>query len=96
MQVDPGHYQAASDMPDEFSRARGLWAAVMQGAVSDVLGKNSTTKGRNRSVVNTELARSARMWFASDERGVGTFLWICGLLELDPAKVRARLGSPPH
>lgn len=95
MQLEPGH-QASVGIPDELARPRDLWAAVMHGAVSDLLGKDTTTKGRTRNVINTELSLSARRWFDSDDCGIGTFRWICSVLELDPERVRGRLGAPPE
>lgn len=96
MLLEIGHYQASVGVPDELVGPRDLWAAVMHGAVSDLLGQNSTTKGRNRHVINTDLARGARRWFDSDDRDIGSFLWICSVLELDPERVRGRLGAPPE
>jgi hypothetical protein len=66
MQLEPGHHQASVGIPDELARPRDLWAAVMHGAVNDLLGQNSTTKGRDRNVINTRLSLSARLWFESD------------------------------
>jgi hypothetical protein len=96
MQLEPGHHQASVGIPDELARPRDLWAAVMHGAVNDLLGRDSTTKGRHRNVINTKLSLTARRWFESDDFGIGTFLWICSVLELDPEKVRGQLGSPPE
>jgi hypothetical protein len=96
MQLEPGHHQTSVGIPDELARPRDLWAAVMHGAVNDLLGQNSTTKGRDRNVINTRLSLSARLWFESDARGIGSFLWICSVLELDPEKVRGQLRAPPE
>jgi hypothetical protein len=55
---------------------RNLWAAVLKQAIKDAKQdlKNSLT--------------SPGLWFYSDSQAIGSFLWICGVLNIDPDSVR--------
>jgi len=57
-------------------RYKNLWAAVLRQAIKDA--KHS---------LNNSLT-SPGLWFCSKSRAVGSFLWICGVLNLDPNSVR--------
>ena len=35
--------------------------------------------------------RRARAWFASNHYGIGSYLWVCDLLELEPSWIRRRM-----
>jgi hypothetical protein len=59
---------------------RNLWAAVLKQAIKDT--KQST---------NNSLS-SPGLWFYSHNHGVGSFLWICGILNIDPDSVRPAAG----
>jgi hypothetical protein len=58
---------------------RNLWAAVLQQAIEDVAKKNGKSG-------------TAREWFESSRDGVGSFLWVCGVLDFDPEQIGKKLG----
>jgi len=59
---------------------RNLWAAVLKQAIKDA-----------RESVNSSLT-SPGLWFSSNSNAVGSFLWICGVLSIDPVSVRPAAG----
>jgi len=71
---------------------RRLWAAVLIQAVRDVggYGRFDSEPQRRR------IQYFARLWFASDNRDVGSFLWICDELELEPSWIRRRMVAQIH
>jgi hypothetical protein len=64
-----------------------LWIFVMFRAIDDLQGNNDCESSRYRSLRSLE----ARNWFRSDVQTVGSFLWICGQLSLDPEAVRQQV-----
>jgi len=66
-----------------------LWAAVLETALDDVYGlsalRSHTTAARERE---TKGRLPALAWFADEQNSVGTFHWICDVLDLDPNAVR--------
>jgi hypothetical protein len=66
---------------------RGLWAGVLIQAVKDLAGYGRVYKQRERARVQYH----ARLWFTSDNRDVGSFLWICDELELEPSWIRRKM-----
>jgi len=60
-----------------------LWLTVLKGAVHD--SQNGDPYQR----------RKARYWLCSEERGIGSFIWICTNLELAPDAVRFRCRDKP-
>jgi len=57
---------------------RKLWAHVLLQALADLGGHDS-------------IARPARVWFVSKADSIGSFIWICHHLSMDPAAVRQRV-----
>ena len=57
---------------------RKLWGNVLLQALSDLTGRDP-------------LARSARLWFSSRDNAIGSFIWICHHVSLDPDAVRQRV-----
>lgn len=59
---------------------RNLWAAVLKQAVKDAKRNfnNSTS--------------SPGLWFHSKSHAVGSFLWICSVLNIDPESVKPDSG----
>lgn len=107
--LEPGHHQAAAVLPEPERCVLGMWAAVMHRALEDATGNvlaiNSNHGPEGVKVVRRRVQHEAARWFASDARGVGSFLWICSLLDLEPEVVRARAAGvmsrrrippPPH
>jgi hypothetical protein len=60
---------------------RALWRAVLDQAFKDAEGRVGTYAHR----------KDAREWFRSNGEDIGSFLWICEVLELDPQVTLARL-----
>ena len=54
---------------------RRLWAAVLEQAIDD-LGRGYVYAGQ------------AQAWFQSQNEGVGSFLWVCRMLNIDPDYAR--------
>jgi hypothetical protein len=95
VRLEIGHHQASCEVPHELRGVTGLWAGVLHMAFLDATGHARAVTGwepgtaiakSRRDVVN-----DARGWIDSDARGVGAFLWICALLDLDAGVVRAQL-----
>ncbi len=64
---------------------RRLWAAVLEQAVKDARG------GRTYHIITEE----ARAWFRSKKEGMGSFIWVCRILDLDPGYVRRKVDQQP-
>jgi hypothetical protein len=57
---------------------RKMWAYVLLQALTDLSGRDP-------------FARSARLWFSSRDDSVGSLIWICNHLSLEPDAVRQRV-----
>ncbi len=65
--------------PDQLTDPeRKLWAYVLLQAHTDLSGREPG-------------ARSARLWFCSRDDSIGSFIWICNHLSLEPDAVRQRV-----
>lgn len=100
--LEVGHHQAATVLPDEVRGCVSLWAEVLRLAVDDARGGGCMPTGVTaveRPVLRTRMRAQARAWLTNDDQEVGTFLWICSLLDLEPVAVRAALApeleAPP-
>jgi hypothetical protein len=62
-----------------------LWTAVILKAIDDLDRRTSATP---RSAQD-----SAREWFASESDAVGSFIWTCHVIDLDPNFIRSRLAK---
>jgi hypothetical protein len=71
---------------------RRLWAAVLIQAIKDLTGHGRVYKQPERAQVQY----FARLWFADDNREVGSFLWICDQLEVEPSWIRRRMVAQIH
>ena len=65
---------------------RALWKAVLDQAFKDAEGNVGTYDQRE----------DARAWFASSRRDIGSFLWICEVLDLEPEITLARHDPTAH
>lgn len=65
---------------------RALWAAVLCTALEDAQGRMDRKDYRQPVVQG--LRHDAARWLASADTGIGSFLWICMLLDLEPGRVR--------
>ena len=69
------------DLP-ELDQYRSIWLAVLQQAIADLVTEN----------VEEEIAsRTARRWFKSDADGVGSFNWVCNVVNLERESVLQRV-----
>ena len=75
---------------DESLPVLKMWAAVMNEAIDCV---------RHRRVVGANNAWARRMeieraceWFLNNDMRMGSFLWVCQVLELDPNAIRTEIG----
>jgi hypothetical protein len=62
--------------PVPYTRERGLWLAVMWRALADYCGD-----------VQNDI-RTASRWIKSDNIYVGSFVWICDTIGIDPGRLR--------
>lgn len=60
-----------------------LWTEVILQAIDDL--------DRRTSSASLSAQDSARQWFASDHKGIGTFVWSCRVVDVDPSRVRSAL-----
>jgi hypothetical protein len=61
-----------------------LWTEVILQAIDDLDGRTSSG---SRSAQD-----SARQWFASENDGIGSFVWSCRVVDVDPSRIRSVLG----
>jgi hypothetical protein len=62
-----------------------LWTAVILQAIDDLDRRTSLTP---------RLAQdSAREWFSSESDAVGSFIWTCHVIDMDPNFIRSRLAK---
>ena len=62
-----------------------LWTAVILQAIDDL--------GRRKRLSPTSAQTSAREWFASEDHAVGSFIWTCHVIDVDPNFIRSRLAK---
>jgi hypothetical protein len=58
-----------------------LWTRVILQAIDDL----------DRSSTSSSARDSARKWFASESDAVGSFIWTCQIINVDPYFIRSRL-----
>lgn len=68
---------------------RRLWSAVLKDAFQCCV--NGQVSAESSKVRKQEEIESAKAWFLSEETDVGTFLWVCKTLDLDPKRILNRL-----
>lgn len=71
-------------LPDDWYvgpiKDKNLWAAVLRQAINDAYGANfAADKERT----------DAREWLRSDSVTIGSFRWICAILDMDYITLRA-------
>ena len=80
-----------------------LWGAVLFQAIDDYRRKGSAFEIPVNGIklrgwyYDREIRadkRRAEAWLKSTGRGVGSYLWICDLLGIDPSSVWARIREP--
>jgi hypothetical protein len=66
-----------------------LWSAVLEDAFHCCV--NGYVSAESSRVRRQEEIKIANAWFLSEETDIGTFLWICEKLDLDPKKILSRV-----
>jgi hypothetical protein len=69
-----------ADLPAEFLRLKKLWFAVLFLALEDLHDKY--------------YGPAIQDWVRSDRLGVGSFLFVCQVINADPARLRQRIAQP--
>lgn len=69
---------------------RNLWVAVLRQALDD-----ATYEKPPHTNVPLHVHHYAIDWFKSDRDGVGSFLWVCTILDFDPDRIRRYLFVNP-
>ena len=62
-----------------------LWTEVILQAIDDL--------DRRTAICSRSDHRSARAWFASDRDELGSFIWACQAINVDPNFIRSRLAK---
>lgn len=71
----------AKEIDEQTQACVALWAAVFNSALEDAGGTDQ------------DEARRAMAWFNSDAKGIGSFLWVCTLFDLNADAVREFIPS---
>ena len=69
-----------------------LWAAVLKQAIRDAR-RELPPHGNVSSHMN---AASAKAWFESDSQDIGSFLWICAVLDVEPDYTKTLMEGIDH
>ncbi len=69
------------------SKERNLWASVLEKAIEDL--NVTETKHEMNNNYEQFWQRKAAAWFRSSVKDIGSFLWICMILDLDSDVVRS-------
>jgi hypothetical protein len=63
-----------------------LWTEVIAQSIRDL-----DSRGSSRYA-----AREAEDWFSSDSQVIGSFDWVCWLMNIEPSFIRAALAKRQH
>jgi len=69
-------------------RERALWAAVLIQAIEDVNWTPKETISQAIKQRHLHEKEKAKAYLKAKRAGIGSFLWICELFDIDPDKVR--------
>jgi hypothetical protein len=67
---------------------RKLWFAVLEQAIKDSEGYLMRSRDNNERI-----KQEARRWFLSENQGIGSLLWICLVLDLNPEFLRKHIAK---
>lgn len=87
----------AIDVAADVKAMRRLWAAKLLVHAKDyaagvkIMGGKSVTAPTLTSGATLAHARKAYAWMCSPDDQPATFVWICGLFDLDPDRTRMRI-----
>jgi len=76
---------------DPLQPEKKLWSAVLEDAFQCCV--KGHVSGESSRVRKQEEIESATAWFLSDKTDIGTFLWVCKTLNLDPKRILKRVTS---
>jgi hypothetical protein len=68
-----------------------LWSAVLEDAFNCCV--KGHVSGESSRVRKQEEIESAKAWFSSEETHIGTFLWVCKTLDLDPKRILKKVAG---
>jgi len=73
-------------MSSEIDKARNLWSAVLALGLKEATSIRGIKNiaGEYRDTIHQEVRR----WVQSNEDTIGSFVWICKFLDLDPSVTR--------
>ena len=71
-----------------YKACRALWVSVLWQGVCDAVRLASAARPWRRAYSD-----DAVEWIMADEEEVGSFRWICGVVNLDPGRVRERVAK---
>ena len=75
-----------------YSTEQELWAGVLTNAIEDLNQSQDVKPHKYKSRYRMLNRRGAIKWFTDVENNeIGSFLWICGILKLDPEIVREKI-----
>ena len=78
--AEHGYLMGEHEMDVSYKR---LWVAVLKQAVEEALGRKGV-----------RLMKKAQTWLQNDNQTIGSFLWICAVLQLDPQSIRNFFKNP--
>lgn len=73
-----------------------LWSAVLQQAVDEfvyLVGRERAAANGIRTELREQLAKAREWMFEDDEVRVGSYMWICTVIQADPFGFRNRVMS---
>jgi len=84
---------ARGNLPTQDQAALNLWCSVLHHACDEYVGIGVLVYSTPKALEEQKelLRRRAAHYFKSDETGVGSFVWICDLLNMDPEKTLANI-----
>lgn len=75
-----------------YSTEQELWARVLLNAIEDLNPNESVKPNKYKDRYRLLNRHSAVKWFNDVENNeIGSFLWICGILKLDPEIIREKI-----
>jgi len=83
-------WNASPGMSGETKRLRSLWGAVLQQAITDLQVRVYKTPSQ-RNTENMRIREDARKWFTDDYNHIGSFRFVCDVLDLNPDYLLKRL-----
>jgi len=66
-----------------------LWSEVLEDAFQCCV--DGHVRGEGSRAIRQKEMDSAKAWFLSEKTGIGTFLWVCTMLNLDPKGILNRV-----